>query len=61
MPPTHESEGLTIAEQAARWLLEIEEGKPETFAALGEWLKQSPRHVEEFLLATAVWKAFDRD
>lgn len=50
---------LTIAEQAANWLLEIEEPGPNTFAEFSAWLKASPVHVQEFLLATNVWKAFD--
>ena len=43
---------------AARWLLELEEGQPQTLQDFAAWLEQSPRHVEEFLLATAVWKEF---
>jgi transmembrane sensor len=50
---------LHIAEQAARWLLEIEEGGPGVPAEFAQWLKISPVHVDEFLMVTSVWKAFD--
>jgi transmembrane sensor len=48
-----------IAEEAAQWLINLEDGEadPSDFAA---WLQASPRHVEEFLLISAVWRAADR-
>ncbi len=51
-----------IGEQAAQWLCDLrgENGNDADRHALLTWLKQSPRHVEEFLLATSVWKAFDQ-
>lgn len=49
----------TLAEEAARWLIELEEPDSATLSRFAAWLEISPRHVEEFLLASAVWKAFD--
>jgi transmembrane sensor len=47
-----------IAEEAAQWLLELEEAGADQ-ARFAAWLEASPRHVEEFLLASATWHAFD--
>lgn len=49
-----------IAEQAAGWLRALERGGPAEQAAFAAWLKESPRHIEEVLCATAVSKALDR-
>ncbi len=46
---------------AAEWVLRLDE-EPLTLSAraeLLEWLKASPQHVEEFLLATAAWRELD--
>jgi len=48
-----------LAEEAAHWLLELEEPDGATLSRFAAWLEISPRHVEEFLLASAVWKEFD--
>lgn len=48
-----------LAEEAAQWLIELEEPNPRTLQAFAAWLETSPRHVEEFLLASSVWKEFD--
>jgi transmembrane sensor len=48
-----------LAEEAAQWLIELEEPGPQALQAFATWLERSPRHVEEFLLAAAVWKEFD--
>ena len=59
MKPNLESMEPRIAEQAAQWLVELEdagEGPQEEFA---RWLKQSPLHVQEFLLASAAWREFE--
>lgn len=55
---THTSTDPRIAEEAAQWLINLEDGAadPADFAA---WLQASPRHVEEFLLVSAVWRAAD--
>jgi transmembrane sensor len=50
------SEPPTLAEEAAHWLLELEEPDSATLTRFAAWLESSPRHVEEFLLASAVWK-----
>src|SRR5262245_51547290 len=45
---------LALAEEAADWLvLLMEEDDPADRARFVEWLKKSPRHVEEFLLVSA--------
>lgn len=49
-------ETRTIGEQAAEWLVVLSEGGAAEQAAFLAWLKQSPRHVEEFLFATTTWK-----
>lgn len=56
---THTSTNQRIAEEAAQWLINLEDGEADSsdFAA---WLQASPRHVEEFLLISAVWRAADR-
>ncbi len=46
---------------AADWVLRLDE-EPLALSAraeLLEWLKESPQHVEEFLLATAAWRELD--
>ncbi|HEU4603579.1 MAG TPA: FecR domain-containing protein [Steroidobacteraceae bacterium] len=48
-----------IAEQAALWLIDLEENEAD-LSAFASWLQASPRHVEEFLLVSAVWRAADR-
>jgi transmembrane sensor len=52
-------ERMTVREQAAWWVAELQ-GAPsgaETRFAL--WLKESPRHVEEFLFFNALWRELD--
>ena len=53
------SEPPTLAEEAAHWLLELEEPDAGTLSRFAAWLEISPRHVEEFLLASAVWKELE--
>ena len=53
------SEPPTLAEEAAHWLLELEEPDAATLSRFAAWLEISPRHVEEFLLASAVWKELE--
>ena len=43
-----------IAEEAAHWLIELEDGTAD-LSCFTSWLEASPRHVEEFLLASALW------
>ncbi len=48
-----------IAEEAAQWLIELEEGSGADLTRFAAWLAASPRHVEEFLFASALWNALD--
>ena len=54
----HPSTDERIAEEAARWLIELEESAAD-LSGFAAWLEASPRHVEEFLLVSAVWQAAD--
>jgi transmembrane sensor len=54
----HISTDERIAEQAAHWLIDLEEDTAD-LSAFASWLQASPRHVEEFLLVSAVWQASD--
>lgn len=53
------TETPALSEEAAHWLIELEEPGADTLRRFAAWLETSPRHVEEFLLVAAVWKAFD--
>ena len=49
-----------IREQAARWMLQLEEDfGPTQRVMFATWLKLSPRHTEEFLLVSALWTQLD--
>ena len=48
-----------IAEEAAQWLIELEEDSGADLTRFAAWLTASPRHIEEFLLASALWNALD--
>jgi transmembrane sensor len=50
---------MTVREQAAWWVAELEDATPAAEARLAEWLRRSQRHVEEFLLFSALWEKFD--
>jgi transmembrane sensor len=54
MKKRQEDEARSVAEQAAEWLLILEDGKPEDQAALADWLRRSPVHVGAFLRASAI-------
>jgi transmembrane sensor len=49
-----QDELLKVAEQAAAWLIELEEGGARERAACAAWLEESPLHVEMFLRASSV-------
>jgi len=51
---------LRVAEEAARWLATLEGGRETERAAFAVWLKESPRHVQEFLLATSLDQELER-
>jgi len=50
-----------LAEHAAQWLVMLieDEMRPKAQRDFAEWLRASPRHTEEFLLAMAVWNQLD--
>lgn len=48
-----DAERRAVGEDAARWLFDLAEGGSGRRAEFVAWLKESPRHVEEFLFATA--------
>src|SRR5688572_12621077 len=50
---------LRIAEQAAEWAGTLDTAGPQEQAAFIAWLRQSARHVEEFLLASALYRELD--
>jgi transmembrane sensor len=57
---THRSDAnQAIAEEAARWVVELEESRPGDLAEFAAWLTASPSHVEEFLVASALWRELD--
>lgn len=43
-----------VADQAAEWMLRLKTEGPQAHAVLLRWLKESPLHVQEFLLASGV-------
>jgi transmembrane sensor len=49
-----EREACSVREQAAEWLLILEDGKAEDRIAFAEWLKKSPLHIDAFLRAAAM-------
>jgi ferric-dicitrate binding protein FerR (iron transport regulator) len=50
-----------LAEHAAQWVVMIIENemRPTSQEDFAAWLRASPRHAEEFLLAMAVWMQLD--
>lgn len=57
MSDTERREELLAAELAADWLRRLKNDAPDVQAAFGRWLRESPRHVREILLATAYQQA----
>lgn len=51
-----EMEHRIIAEQAAQWLCDLRQASEAEQARFLGWLKQSPRHIKEFLFADTVWR-----
>ena len=45
-----------LAQQTSEWIEVLNEGTAEEHAAFVEWLKESPRHVREYLLMVALDK-----
>jgi ferric-dicitrate binding protein FerR (iron transport regulator) len=61
MEPQPTAADRELAELAAQWLVMLIENdmRPTAQKDFTEWLKVSPRHTEEFLLAMAVWMELD--
>ena len=55
----HREEELLVAERAADWLRRLDTADASERAAFVAWLKESPRHVREILLATTWDKVLD--
>jgi len=57
---TSEKNRFRISEEAALWLIRLEEDDtPECRAEFTAWSRQSPQHVEEFLFAQATLQHLD--
>lgn len=57
---SHRQEERSVTEQATDWVVELaDDGDAQTHAAFLNWLTESPRHVEEYLLASTLYKALD--
>lgn len=50
-----DAQARLIAEQAAQWLADLNDRGDAVERSFMEWVKQSPRHVEEFLFANSIW------
>lgn len=48
-----------IRKEAAAWLIEMDVGSDWDRQRFVAWLKSSPRHMEEFLHQTALWRTLD--
>jgi transmembrane sensor len=58
-PKDSRQETRSVAEQAADWVVELADGGAQEHAAFLEWVKESPRHVEEYLLAATVYRSLN--
>lgn len=47
---------MDVREKAAWWIGELEDANAKTRTACLEWLRESPEHVKEFLLMSAMWE-----
>jgi transmembrane sensor len=54
-----QDEQMTLREQAAWWATELQEATPEIERRFASWLRESPRHVEEYLFVEALWREMD--
>ena len=61
MRSPHSDNRELIADQAAEWLLRLEDGAPshEMRSAFIDWLQESPAHVHEFLAIARVWSGLE--
>lgn len=49
----------SITHKACEWLFALTDADAATQAEFGAWLRESPRHVEEFLLVSAAFRELD--
>src|SRR5689334_11972715 len=54
MSTREEREARSVGEQAAEWLLRLEDGLPEDREAFAEWVARSPLHIDAFLRASTM-------
>jgi transmembrane sensor len=54
MKTREEREARSVGEQAAEWLLILEENRPQDRDAFSEWIAKSPLHIGAFLRAAAM-------
>src|SRR5262245_58873467 len=59
MKTRRDMEARSVAEQAAEWLLILEEDQAKDREAFADWLTQSPQHVGAFLRASALDSLLD--
>src|SRR5688572_16664053 len=52
--PRRQQAQRNLAEQAADWLLVLEDDEPQARSAFAAWVAQSPLHVEAFLRAATL-------
>jgi len=60
MKPLEDAARDIIAQQAAQWVCELPYSDSRKRGDFVQWLKRSPAHVEEFLLASTVCASFTR-
>ena len=48
-----------IAQEAVQWLCDLQSSTPNMESEFLTWLRRSPQHIEEFLIASAVWSELD--
>lgn len=58
MKPERQDASL-ITQKASDWFFALPGAGADEQAAFGAWLRESPRHVEEFLLVTAAYRELD--
>jgi transmembrane sensor len=51
----HDRERRLISQQAQQWICDLRDARQDQEAEFTRWLKRSPQHVAEFLLATSRW------
>lgn len=61
MNASYRTARAAIAAEAAAWVVQIDDGALDLAARkeLLAWLRNSPQHIDEFLLVTATWQELD--